>query len=417
MRSTAAVGDTTRGWKAPEPGTTGRGAADSQAKIKEFVKAITDFGPDISGIARSMGVHRETARYWYKNKLLDKGFAVQAAVAYERLGLRYLVMVVDFEDEIEKDAQPIFGAMSELCYVRYYNKTLPNGEYVVHAVVPEERVEDYKSFLGELKTGRVFRSVETFVADWHRNVPMRADYFDFERGVWDFDWGNLASAYSEIDQVKVQGRVGFDRLDLEILKQLQLDANLPLKAMAERIGCGTKNAYYHYWKHILGRGLIRNHRVNWLGTRYDYGLEKAMHRRHRQLLLNLVATGLTEEERMQIGAGMNRFPCLWAEAVGEGFYYAEVAFPSEEAEEGYAALSRVLQGVRRKCSVRVVDHRDAVGFTINPQLYEAAGRAWRFNAEELLERFEGLVKSRQTSRPLEGALVEPGLQSRFRKSD
>jgi DNA-binding Lrp family transcriptional regulator len=375
-----------------------RGGTDPQAKIKELVKAIGEFGPDISRIAEGIGIHKETARYWYKNKLLAKGFAVQAAVAYERLGLRYLVMVVDLEDDFEERAKPIFRLMSEICYVRYYSRTLPNGEYIVHAIVPEEHVEDYKAFLRELRSKGVFRSVEVFAADWHRNVPMRADYFDFQRGAWDFDWENLALKYNEKDQVKPQGRASFDRLDLEILKELQLDASTSLKTIAKKVGSNTKTAYYHYWKHILGGGLIRNYRMNWLGTRYDYGLDKAMHRRHRQLLLNLLATGLTENERMEMRAGMNRFPCLWAEAVGEGFYCAEVALPSESAAEGYAALAKVLVGVKRKYSVRIVDPTDAIGFTINPKLYDSAERAWQFRGEEVLEKLEGLVlDARRTS--------------------
>ena len=97
------------------------------------------------------GVHRETARYWYKKKLLAKGFAVQAAVAYERLGLKYVVMVVDFEDDFEEYVKPILRAMSEFCYVRYYNRTLPKGDYIVHAIVPEGRVRTTRSLFEGLR--------------------------------------------------------------------------------------------------------------------------------------------------------------------------------------------------------------------------------------------------------------------------
>jgi DNA-binding Lrp family transcriptional regulator len=375
-----------------------REPTDSKTKMKEFVKAIGVLGPDISGIGKSLGVHRETARYWYKKKLLAKGFAVQAAVAYERLGLKYVVLVVDFEDDFEEYVKPILKAMSELCYVRYYNRTLPKGDYIVHAIVPEERVEDYATFFVELRDRGLFRSVETFVADWHRNVPMRADFFDFEHGVWDFDWSNLAVKYDEKDEITPQGKASFDRLDLEILKHLQLDANTTLTTIAAKSGTSMKNIQYHYWKHVVERGLIRNYRMNWLGTRYDYGLEKAMHRKHRQLLLNLLATELTERERMEIRAGLNQFPCLWAEAAGEGFYYAEVAFPSESAAEGYGALERTLHGVRRKYTLHIVDHANAMGFTLNPQLYDPAQNAWQFRSQELLAKLEGLIlKIRETS--------------------
>lgn len=376
----------------------GRSLTSSETKMKEFVKAIGAFGPDISDICRNLGVHRETARYWYKKKLLAKGFTVQAAVAYERLGLKYVVMVVDFEDEFQEYVKPILRAMSELCYVRYYNRTLPKGEYIVHAIVPEGRVEEYASFFGELRAMGIFRSVEIFAADWHRNVPMRAEYFDFDRGAWDFDWANLAVKHDEKDEVVPQSKAVFDRLDLEILKHLQLDANTTLTTIAAKAGTSMKNLQYHYWKHVEGRGLIRNYRVNWLGTRYDRGLKKAMHRKHQQLLLNLLATQLTDRERMEIRAGLNQFPSLWAEGVGEGFYYAEVAIPTESAIDGYEALARTLYNVRRKYTLYTVDHTNAMGFTLNPQLYDQATRAWQFKGEELLAKFEGLIlKIKRTS--------------------
>lgn len=381
-----------------EPSMRGRKPTDSATKMKEFVKAIGAFGPDISDICKSLGVHRETARYWYKRKLLAKGFTVQAAVAYERLGLKYVVMVVDFEDDVEEYVKPILRAMSELCYVRYYNRTLPKGDYIVHAIVPEEHVEDYASFFGELREKGIFRSIEIFVADWHRNVPMRAEFFDFEHGVWDFDWANLAVKYDEKDEGTPQSKVSFDRLDLEILKHLQLDANTTLTTIAAKAGTSMKNLQYHYWKHVAGRGLIRNYRVNWLGTRYDYGLKKAMHKKHQQLLLNLLATRLTDRERIETRAGLNQLPCLWAEAVGEGFYYAEVAFPGEAAAEGYEALERTLHHVRRKYTLHIVDPTNAMGFTLNPQLYDPVEKAWQFRSQELLPKFEGLIlKIKRTS--------------------
>jgi hypothetical protein len=376
----------------------GHRPADSKAQMSEFVRTISRLGPNINTVSKSVGVFKETGRYWYKKKLLARGFAVQASVAYEMLGLKYIIMLVDFEDDFEQYAKPILWAMSELCYVRYYNRTLPGGKYVVHAIVPEERVAGFNSFFEKLKEKGIFRSVELHAANWHRNIPMRTDFFDFERGVWDFDWGKLAVKYAENEEMRSASKVEFDRLDLEILKQLQLDANTTFTKIAVKAGSTMKNTQYHYWKHVVGRGLIRNYRVNWLGTRYDYDLETGTHRMHRQLLLNLLATGLTESEKLEARAGVNQFPSLWAEAIGEGFYYAEVAFPNEAAAEGYGALARTLHRIRRKYTLYVADHTDGMGFTLNPKLYDPAMNAWQFKGEELLPKFEDLVlKIRRTS--------------------
>ena len=374
----------------------GHKLADSKTKMVEFVSAISRIGPHINSVCTGIGVHKETGRYWYRKKLLSKGFAVQAAVAYERLGLKYFVMVVDFGDDFEDYAKPLLWAMSELCYLRYYNKTLLGGEYIVHAIVPEEHVEAYQSFLRKLQEKGIFRSISFFVADWHRNIPMRAEFFDFDHGVWDFDWGKLTPKYDERDEIRPHAKEDFDRIDLEILKQLQLDANTTITKIAAKAESSMKNTQYHYSKHVMGRGLIRNYRVNWLGSRYDYNLEKAMHRRHQQMFLNLIVTNLTDPERIEVRAGMNQFPSLWAEAAGHAFYYAEVAIPSEAATEGYAALSKALRRVRKKYVLYVGDHTNGIGFTLNPRLYDPLKGAWNFKPDELLPKFEELaMKIRQ----------------------
>jgi hypothetical protein len=377
---------------------TGLRPANSKTQMPEFVRLIGQLGPNINLVCKKMGVYRETGRYWYTKKLLAKGFAVQAGVAYERLGLKYAVMVVDFEDSFEKYAKPILWAMSELCYVRYYNGTLPGGAYVVHAIVPEESLQGYASFFAGLKEKGILRSADIFVADWHRNVPMRTEFFDFERGAWDFDWGKLATKHGETDEQRPGGKADFDRLDLEILKQLQLDASTTFTETAVRARSSMKNTQYHYWKHVVGRGLIRNYRVNWLGTRYDYNREKAMHRMHRYLLLNLLAPGLTENEKLEARAALNQFPCLWSEAVGRGFYYAEIALPTDAAGEGYSALAKALHRIRRKYGLYVADPSNAIGFTLNPKLYDPVENSWQFESQDLLSRFEGLaLKIRRTS--------------------
>jgi len=138
----------------------GHRAADSKAQMSEFVRTISRLGPNINTVSKSVGVFKETGRYWYKKKLLARGFAVQASLAYEMLGLKYIIMLVDFEDDFEQYAKPILWAMSELCYVRYYNRTLPGGKYVVHAIVPEERVAGYTSFFEKLKEKELRQKAE-----------------------------------------------------------------------------------------------------------------------------------------------------------------------------------------------------------------------------------------------------------------
>src|SRR5271169_3275336 len=84
---------------------------DINAKISEFVKLVNEVGPDIPVIAKKMGEHKESVRYWFK-KLLKQGFVVQPSVNFEKLGLVRVIAVVDFAKEYESQAEPILIAMS-----------------------------------------------------------------------------------------------------------------------------------------------------------------------------------------------------------------------------------------------------------------------------------------------------------------
>src|SRR5260370_41867219 len=108
---------------------------DIHAKSTEFVKIVTEVGPDIPLVASRMGEHKESVRYWFK-KLIKEGIVIQPSVNFEKLGLTRMVAVVDFAKEYDSQAEPILIAMSQLCYVQSFVKTLPEGHYVVHGAVP-----------------------------------------------------------------------------------------------------------------------------------------------------------------------------------------------------------------------------------------------------------------------------------------
>ena len=69
----------------------------------------------------------------------------------------------------------------------------------------------------------VFRSVTSIVLDWVRNVPMKAEMYDFRKRRWDFDWSKRMTNPASTD-FEVAERETYDSIDLGIIEQLQLDA-------------------------------------------------------------------------------------------------------------------------------------------------------------------------------------------------
>jgi len=351
---------------------------------------ISEIGPDIPEISRRLGQFKESVRYRYKKKLLDKGFAIQVALALEKVGLKRVMFVCDLETEYRGYASAIFSAMSELCYVVYFAKTLPDGKYVVDAAVPEEYVESFSRFILDLKDRGLFSGVDVISFDWARNPPMQAEYYDFDHGRWEFEWSSLPPLTTKGAIFTFGGPGKFDKVDLLILKELQIDATRSLTEIASKLKINYKKLAWHHSEHVLRRELIRSYRLNWMGTTYDFKLEKALHRKHRYMPLIVIVNDISDYERMALMSKIGRLPFLWFEAGGR-HYYADLSIPIDMMTEAYVYLESALEPVRNRARFYVRDSSNSLTFTIAYQLYDEEKKEWSFNREDLLSRFDNLL--------------------------
>ena len=360
----------------------------ANASTVQLAELITQIGPEIPEISRRLGQFKESVRYRYNEKILGKGIAVQAAIDHEKLGLRRVVFIVEFAPEYERYAQSILIAMGDLCYVAGFERTMPEGSYIVNASVPEEFMSQYSEFLRALEEKGLFRCLKILAFDWFRTVPMRAKLYDFDSGMWDFEWSSLGKP--EVWGYKPSERSRFDYTDLLIVKELRIDATKPLKEMAEKFGVGYKKLAWHYNTHVKQRRLIRGYTLNWMGTRYDFKLEKAQHRKHRYFRVDLLAEDLSGTERMELMAKTNALPFLWSEMGGRS-YWAQFAFPVENIVEAYQYLTDSTAPVKGKARLMAMDQTNALSFTISYKLFDERRKIWTFDQSQLLAKFGDLI--------------------------
>ena len=362
---------------------------DTNSKIAAMVKLITKQGPQINQIARELGIHKETARFWYK-KLLKKGYTVQAVPDHERLGLRRIVALAEFSDEFRSYADAILMAMSELCYLTSFAKTLPDDLYSIHANVPREYTADWIRFMRALKERELFNSIQVVPFEWGRVVPMQSEMYDFENDSWQYDWTARLRIDSDSSQFAPSAKGRFDPIDLGLIKQLQINPNGSLREIGDKLQVNYKTLTWHYRTHLVGNGLLKGYMVNWAGTRYDPRIEKALHRRHRYMWLELLVNSVTETERMELMSKINQLPFVWFEAGGQN-YFAQIAFPIEMMTEGLSFIKDATLPIRRKATFHLMDQANALRFSLTPQLYDQEAKNWKFDQVELLTKFDSLV--------------------------
>jgi len=363
---------------------------DVNTRTAQLVQLLTEIGPDIPEISRRLGQFKESVRYRYKEKIVNRGFAVQAAVDHEKFGLKRIIFIVDFAPLYKEYAPAILTAMHELAYVSSFAKTLPDGLFVVNASVPVEYAEGFLQFINLLGEKGLFSVKRVLPFDWFRVQPMRAEFHDFDTGRWDFNWSSGASVgHTGADYAPSQ-RTRFDYTDMLIIKELQMDANQSLVEISEKLKIGYKKLSWHYTSHVLRNHLIKSYRVNWMGTRYDFKLEKALHRKHRYLAVDLLISNISEYERMELMAKTNGVPFLWGEACGK-HYFAEFAFPVDAITEAFQYLENIIAPIRDRATYYIMDITNALSFTICHQGYDQSEKRWMFNTPELVSRFDNLL--------------------------
>lgn len=368
----------------------GEGRKDINVRTAQLVHHLVEVGPSIPEIARRLGQFKESVRYRYKEKILNAGFAVQAMPDHEKLGLKRVEIIADFASDFRPYVAAIASAMNELCYVVYYCKVIPEGLFIIGASVPSEFVDAYSDFFNKLKDRGLFSSVEVHSFDYFRNIPMRAEYYDFNSGRWDFDWSPSSRINADAAKYRPAQKERFDFTDLLILKELQIDANKSLTEIAGKLKINYKKLAWHYQTHVIGREMIKGYRVNWMGTRYNYKLEKALHRKHRYFILAILAKDLTELERVTLASKLIKLPFLWSEASGSD-YFVEAAFPVDVVTEALQYIGESIAPMRDRVRYFVEDQTNAMSFTFSYQLYDESSDTWQFNPKQLVSRFDDLI--------------------------
>lgn len=363
---------------------------NANSKIAAMVNRLAEYGPQINRIAGELRIHKETARYWYKEKLLRKGYTMTAVPNYEKLGLGRVVALAEFSSKFVPYADAILTAMSEQCYLSSFAKTLTEDLYSIQANVPREFTNDWVQFMQALKQRGIFDSIQVVPFEWVRVIPMRSEWYDFEHDSWQYDWTSTPKVGPDSVSFAPSGRGKFDHVDLDLIKQLQVNPEATLLELAPKLRVNYKTLSWHCRTHVVGNKLVKGYLVNWAGTRYDPKLEKALHRRHRYMWVELLVRDVTENERMVLMAKVNALPFVWLEAGGQN-YFAQIAFPSETMTEALGFIKEVVSPVKQKAAWHFMDQANALRFSFPSSLYSQEAKKWNFDQVGLLNNFDKLV--------------------------
>ena len=281
--------------------------------------------------------------------------------------------------------------MSRLCYLSYCFRIFPSGYYSITLTVPSEVVHHYSELLQRLQDIGIFRIVESSNLNWVRVTPMKARYFDFSKGRWDFDWSAVASEKARVISINPGDSIEYDYEDLRILEKLQVDATKSLGEISRELRIPYQHVYSHFG-HILERKQISLYRIMWPATGPKNQEEsKPWQQHHAHMAIQFFVRNSSKSESHDLLDKMEKLPFNWANGGGEGSFLSEFVVPLEYYSETFQYLSETLQDSRRRTEFYIANQADALSFTIPTHLYDRDADKWSNRADDALTRFKKLV--------------------------
>jgi len=370
---------------------------DVNAKTVQLVNLISEIGPDICEISRRLGQFKESVRYRYEEKIVKRSFEIKADVDYGALGLRRVVAKVRVPGTRARYVRELFETMSDTCYLVAYAGTMPSDVYLVQGGVPVELTAEFHRFMEELKEKGIFSEVESFDCDWFRVVPMRAEYFNFDEGVWDFDWSNPPPVDERAARATISERQTYDRTDLLITKELQKDSDrsmVEIQAAIKEVNgvdINYKTLGWHYKNHVLGHHLIRDYSVSWNGIKSHFGPKRYEGLgKHEYVGVSLLVRETSHHDSLLLRSQLNRLPFQWSEAAGEA-YYSQFFFPLGMANEAFEYLKVLLSPYGKRAEIFLLDRRQMYSYTVCYRLWDERSGRWTFDPTGVLSRLESSV--------------------------
>ncbi len=353
--------------------------------LSQLVMVVAQKGPrNIPDIASELQIPIETARHRLKKQVLDRGITIHTGIDFGKLGLKRSWTFLDFNDEYRGREAKVAKALSDVAYLTYFTRTMPEERFLAQFAVPNSKLAEHKKFLEAMTSSGILNSYEVNNLLWTRHLSMNPEYYNFKKRVWDIDWNALDNLRQAPIIPKISDAVELDKKDLLILKELQLDSSVQFADIADKLRIDVKTLLYHYHTHIEARDLVTKYLVRWRGDPKNV-------RRYAVLPAKVLIRNVSQQEMLRVQGVFARLPFVWSDSYGDnGFYLADLVIPLTHYADVLSFLQRNLGALKRRVEVAIVDQQCTSAFSLPCQMYDE-NLGWTFEQNMALERFTVLA--------------------------
>ncbi len=331
-----------------------------------------------------------------KSKILRRGLGINPIVNKHGMGLQRCTLVADLDRRFDHDPLKVFLGMDEKWFLSNVMRTIPDGRYIIDFDVPRTRLTEHRSLVKRLQEiGFIAKVHEELDFEWGRINTMRAEFFDFKRSRWDFDWTRLPEVRAPPVPVGPPVRK-IDPADLSLTTMLNLDPCRSLAAIAKAAGVRYGAAVKHM-RHMKSGGFFVGYNVSWVGAQDPKGKTDWLKSPHKYLQFDALAKDVEPEDLQRLRNSVNRLPFLWFESGGKN-YHAQFYVPLELVNETMEYLRRAYASVRERTGFYIGDWNCALGFTLPRSIFDARKGEWIFDVDAQVRDLEVVLETMTTVR-------------------
>jgi hypothetical protein len=371
-------------------GLNGGNYARPVARETQILALILKFGADIPEISKQSGIALETVRYLYKEHVLKRRMRVQRELDHQKLGLEHIQFIVTSDPELELlfFNNSLQSGVWEALYVSSAYRIIPENLFFLDHLAPPSLHNRIREFYRELEDLGVIKVHSTYDCARASHPRMWVEDYNWELPGWDFDWSpSSLKPPQHIEDPPKSEPVKFDKTDLLIAKELHYRFDQPVSGIAARNSINRYSGSWHYRKHVKGRGLFGEYRINWLGTARDAKDRRGgVPQQHQSFAgMSFIAKDLSPTEMMNVRAHLHSIPYFYGEKVGASDYYAETFIPLYSLVDAFGFFSKILRPLEGRARIFTADQAGSVIYTIHPQLYDEESNRWIYRGDLVLE--------------------------------
>ena len=232
-------------------------------KDLQIIEGLSKYTPrNILKISREIGIPESTIRYRIRTLIKRGVLRLYTNVYHTNIGLKKHVVFTKYNPIYKDDIYNLINAYSPIYMLKVYSGAI--GSFSVH-IIPPNLSNDLEKYFKELVKLDVIHDYKVYHSTCFHNINPITDWFDIISGNWIFGWDTLIEDIQDEESklpITLKDPNDFpilaDRLDINILRLLELDPTITYTAIAKKLDTTPQNIKYHYEEHIVKNFLIED---------------------------------------------------------------------------------------------------------------------------------------------------------------